>query len=161
MRVGVIGLGTMGMGAALNLVRAGHETWGCELRDGPRAELHAAGGHPVGRAADLPDGLEALVLLVVTAAQAEDVLFGPAGCVDRLAPGTVVLCCVTVAPEAARALAARLEARGLLMLDAPVSGGAVGGTRRHDDDHGLGQRGRVRAGRAGARRDRRAGLAAG
>jgi putative dehydrogenase len=124
MKVGVIGLGTMGIGAALSLVRAGHETWGCDLREAPRDELAKAGGHVVGRAADLPEGLEALVLLVVNAAQAEDVLFGPAGCVERLAPGTVVLGCVTVAPGAAKALAARLEARGLLVLDTPVSGGS-------------------------------------
>ncbi len=125
MKVGVIGLGTMGMGAAQSLVRAGHETWGCELRDGARAELVAAGGHAVGRAADLPADLEALVLFVVNAAQVEQALFGPAGCIDRLSPGTVVLCCVTMAPEATRALGAKLEPRGLLLLDAPVSGGQV------------------------------------
>ena len=108
MKVGVIGLGTMGMGAALSLVKAGHETWGCELREGPRKELAAAGGHPVERAADLPAGLEAVVLLVVNAAQAEDVLFGDNGCIERLEPGTVVLGCVTMAPAASRALAVRL-----------------------------------------------------
>jgi len=125
MKVGVIGLGTMGMGAALSIVKAGHETWGCDLREAPRAELAAAGGHVVGSAADMPEGLEALVLFVVNAAQAEDVLFGGAGCVERLAPGTVVLGCVTMAPAASKALAARLEARGLLVLDTPVSGGLV------------------------------------
>jgi 3-hydroxyisobutyrate dehydrogenase-like beta-hydroxyacid dehydrogenase len=126
MRVGVIGLGSMGMGAALNLVRAGHEVSGCELREAGRAELVAAGGTAVGSAADLPDGLEAVVVFVVNAAQANDVLFGQAGCLARLTPGAVVLCCTTVAPEAARALDARLTEAGLLMLDAPVSGGAVG-----------------------------------
>ena len=125
MKVGVIGLGTMGQGAALSLVKAGHETWGCDLREAPRAELAAAGGHVVASAADMPQGLEALILFVVNAAQAEDVLFGPAGCVERLAPGTVVLGCVTMAPGASKALAARLEARGLMMLDTPVSGGVV------------------------------------
>jgi putative dehydrogenase len=125
MKVGVIGLGSMGMGAALSLLRAGHEVMGCEPREVGRAEFEAAGGRAVARAADLPEGLEALVVFVVNAAQAEEVLFGDQGCVDRLAPGTVVLCCTTVSPDAARQLAARLEARGLPMLDAPVSGGAV------------------------------------
>jgi 3-hydroxyisobutyrate dehydrogenase-like beta-hydroxyacid dehydrogenase len=54
------------------------------------------------------------------------VLFGAAGCADRLAPGTVVLCCTTVAPEFARSLAAKLAEKNLLLLDAPVSGGAAG-----------------------------------
>eukprot|EP01037_Dinobryon_pediforme_P005228 gene5228-5280_t len=116
----------MGMGAALNLVRAGHEVAGCELREAGRDELVAAGGVAVSRAADLPGGLEALVVFVVNAAQAEDVLFGAEGCLGSLAPGAVVLCCTTVAPEAARGVAARLAERQVLMLDAPVSGGAVG-----------------------------------
>ncbi len=73
----------------------------------------------------MPDDLEVLALFVVNQAQVEAVLFGPAGVVPRLPRGAVVLCCTTVAPEAARALAARLDGQGLLMLDAPVSGGAA------------------------------------
>ncbi|MCW3473534.1 L-threonate dehydrogenase [Limobrevibacterium gyesilva] len=126
MKLGVIGLGSMGMGAALNLVKHGHDVHGCELREAARAELTSAGGHAVGRAADLPAGLDALIILVVNAAQANDVLFGPDGCAAKLPKGAVVLCCTTMAPEAARALDARLADAGLLMLDAPVSGGAVG-----------------------------------
>ncbi len=125
MKVGVIGLGTMGLGAAQNLLRAGHETWGCELRDSARAAFAAEGGHTVSRAADLPPDLEALVLFVVNAQQVEQVLFSVSGGIDRLAPGTVVVCCVTMAPEAVRALEAKLAPRGLLLLDAPVSGGQV------------------------------------
>ncbi len=126
MRVGVIGLGSMGMGAALNLVAKGHDVSGCELREAGRDELLKAGGVAVGRACDLPEGLEALVVFVVNAAQANEVLFGSEGCLSRLAPGAVVLCCTTVAPEAARVLDTRLSELGFLMLDAPVSGGAVG-----------------------------------
>ena len=125
MKVGVIGLGSMGMGAALNLVRKGHEVTGCDLRAEARDELVQAGGHAVSRAADLPDGLQALVVLVVNAAQTEAVLFGPEGCLSRLAPGAVVLCSTTLAPEAARSLGARLAERQVAMLDAPVSGGAT------------------------------------
>ena len=126
MNVGVIGLGSMGMGAALNLLRHGHTVSGCDLRAPARDELTAAGGHAVARAADLPAGLGAVIVFVVNAAQAEDVLFGPEGCLGRLVPDAVVLCCTTVAPAAARMIGARLEAAGVAMLDAPVSGGAAG-----------------------------------
>jgi len=131
MRVAVIGLGTMGLGAALNLVKAGHEVHGCELRESVRAELVAAGGLAVARACDLLDGIEAAVVFVVNAAQAEAVLFGQEGCIARLAEDGVVLCCTTVAPEAAKTLGARVESSGRRFLDSPVSGGAVaarGGT---------------------------------
>jgi putative dehydrogenase len=126
MNVGVIGLGTMGMGVARNLAAKQFRVFGCDLRDTARAELEAAGGHSVASPADLPADLDAVIVFVVNAQQAEDVLFGPAGCAARLAPGTVVLACPTVAPAQARALAQRIEAAGLLALDAPVSGGKVG-----------------------------------
>jgi 3-hydroxyisobutyrate dehydrogenase len=91
-----------------------------------RDAFTAEGGSAVARPNQLPEDLQAVVVFVVNAAQTDDVLFGPDGCVALLAPGTVVLCCTTVAPEYARGLSARLTEAGLLLLDAPVSGGAVG-----------------------------------
>ncbi|MEO8713425.1 MAG: L-threonate dehydrogenase [Acetobacteraceae bacterium] len=126
MKVGVIGLGTMGMGAARNLLAKGHGVTGCDLRETVRAELAAAGGAAVAEAAALPGDLDAVLVLVVSAAQEEDVLFGLSGCVPRLARDTVVICSATVAPSFARAMEARLAEAGLLMLDAPVSGGKAG-----------------------------------
>ena len=126
MRVGVIGLGSMGMGAALNLVAKGHVVFGCDVREAARQELQQGGGTAVAHAADLPLDLEVVLVLVFSAAQAEDVLFGADGCAARLPRGAVVIASTTASPEAARALAARLAERDLLMLDAPVSGGAAG-----------------------------------
>ncbi len=149
MKVGVIGLGTMGMGAALNLHRKGHQVIGCELREAARAELIAAGAPAVATPAELPADLDAVVVFVINAAQTEQVLFGGAGsdgagsggagsgaagagrtgaegCLARLNKGAVILCCATIAPEAAKALGARIEAAGFLVLDAPVSGGKAG-----------------------------------
>ncbi len=127
MRVGVIGLGSMGMGAALNLLKAaGMEVAGVDPREGARAEFVAAGGMGVARAADLPAGTEAVLVLVVNAQQADAALFGPDGAAPRLAPGAVVVVSSTMAPEDARRLAATAEARGFKYVDAPVSGGATG-----------------------------------
>jgi putative dehydrogenase len=140
MKVGVIGLGTMGMGAALNLHRKGHQVTGCELREASRAEFIAAGAAAVASPAELPTDLDAVVVFVINAAQTEQVLFGgevgpggagaqaagSEGCLARLNKGAVILCCATIAPEAAKALGPRIEAAGFLMLDAPVSGGKAG-----------------------------------
>lgn len=127
MRVAVIGLGSMGMGAALNLLKApGFQVSGVDPREAARAEFAAAGGQAVARAADLPDGTEAALVLVVNAAQAEAALFGAEGAAPRMAPGAVLVVSATMAPDDARRLAARAEAAGLLYLDAPVSGGAAG-----------------------------------
>jgi L-threonate 2-dehydrogenase len=125
MKVGVIGLGTMGMGAARNLLAKGHQVVGCDLRESARAELAGAGGAAVASPAEL-GGAEAVLVLVVNAAQEEQVLFGPQGCAPRLPRGAVVICSSTVAPAFARAMEERLGEAGLLMLDAPVSGGRAG-----------------------------------
>lgn len=126
MKVGVIGLGTMGMGAALNLHRKGHAVTGCEVRESVGAEFAAAGGAVVASADQLPADTEAVLVFVINAAQTEDVLFGPHGCLAKLNKGAVVLCCATVPPDAARALGKRITEAGFLMLDSPVSGGKAG-----------------------------------
>ncbi len=124
MKVGMIGLGSMGMGAALNLVRHGHTVTGCEIRPGGAQALLDAGGAAVSTPDALPDGLDALIVFVVNQAQAEAALFGD-GALDRVAPGGTVLCCTTVAPEGARRMGARVIEAGRQFLDTPVSGGSV------------------------------------
>ena len=126
MKVGVIGLGTMGMGAALNLLGKGHDVTGCETREAGRTEFMAAGGAAVGSPAEFPADLEAVVVFVVNAAQTATVLFGETGCLGHMRKGAVILCCATIAPEAARGLEKRISDAGFLMLDSPVSGGKVG-----------------------------------
>ena len=125
MRVGVIGLGAMGMGAAKSCLRSGLETAGCDLREAARADFAAAGGVACANPGALPDGLAAVVILVVNAAQTEAALFGPEGVAQRLAPGAVVISSATMSPADARHFAARAEDPGFLYLDAPVSGGAA------------------------------------
>ncbi len=124
MRVAVIGLGSMGLGAALSLVQAGHDVVGCDLRPEALAAIGQAGGAAVDRPGAV-GACDAAVVFVVNAAQAETVLFGPDGCLGQLAPGAVVLCCVTLAPAVAASFAERVVATGRLYLDAPVSGGAA------------------------------------
>ncbi|MEO9189670.1 MAG: L-threonate dehydrogenase [Acetobacteraceae bacterium] len=126
MKVGVIGLGTMGMGAARNLLAKGHVVVGCDVRETVRADFVGAGGAAVEEPAALPGDLDAVLVLVVNAAQEDDVLFGPRGCVPRLPRDAVVICSATVAPAFARTLETRLTEAGKLMLDAPVSGGRAG-----------------------------------
>jgi putative dehydrogenase len=126
MRCAVIGLGAMGMGVAKTLLGKGFAVTGCDPKASAREAFAAAGGHAMPDVAALaPDALDALVLLVVNAAQVESVLFGEASFARALRPGTLILQSTTVPPGYARDLGERLEALGLLMLDAPVSGGAA------------------------------------
>ena len=124
--VAVIGLGAMGMGAAQSCVRAGLDTYGVDLSAQARDVLQAAGTKAVAASADdFADKLDAVLLLVVNAAQVEAVLFGESKLADKLKPGTAVMVFSTIAAQDARRFGEALAARGLLMLDAPVSGGAA------------------------------------
>jgi 3-hydroxyisobutyrate dehydrogenase-like beta-hydroxyacid dehydrogenase len=123
-KVAVIGLGSMGYGIAGSILRAGQLTHGFDVDAAPAARFRAEGGAP-GALADVAGDLDAVVVVVLNAAQTEAVLFGETGVVPRLKSDAVVIACATVAPEFARAMAARCAAAGVGYLDAPISGGSV------------------------------------
>lgn len=124
-RVGVVGLGAMGMGMAQSLLRAGLEVHACDVRPEAVEKVVVAGGHGATSPAALAGKVEALLIVVVNAAQTEQVLFGADGAAAHLAPGAVVIASATVSPEFAEALGVRLHAMGLRFIDAPISGGAA------------------------------------
>ncbi|MDH4571273.1 L-threonate dehydrogenase [Salinicola acroporae] len=124
-RVGVIGLGSMGMGMATSLVNAGFETWGCDLREEARASFAEAGGHAVATPAEMAAGVEIVLTVVVNADQTRAVLFGDGGLLPGLAPDSVVISCATCAPDDVQALGVDLAAQDIHLLDAPISGGSV------------------------------------
>ena len=125
MKVGVIGLGSMGLGVACSLARAGLATKGYDINPQAVRKLSQAGGLPADSAANAAHEVDALVVVVVNAAQTEATLFGQAGVASLLKPGAVILSCATMSPQNAKQLAGRAEAMGLLYLDAPISGGAA------------------------------------
>ena len=122
--VAVIGLGSMGLGMATSLLRAGFGVAGCDVAPAAVARLVEAGGRAAETPAAAAVGAAVVVAVVVNARQTEAVFFGPEGAAAAMAPGTVLVSSATMAPEDATALAARAEALGLLYLDAPISGGA-------------------------------------
>lgn len=123
--VGVIGLGSMGLGVARTLLRKGFKVHACDVRAEAVQALAAEGAVGAANPAGLAPHCSVVIVLVVNAQQTEGVLFGPGGAVEGLAPGSVVIASSTVAPAFAEDLGTRLAARGLLMIDAPVSGGAA------------------------------------
>ncbi len=124
-RVGVIGLGAMGLGTATFLLESGLDVTGCDITPKACRAFESRGGHSVGSPAALAEHCDIVLLVVVNADQVDAVLFGEQGLVGRMAQGGLVMQCATVAPSFARRLAERLEAEGLQMLDAPISGGAA------------------------------------
>ena len=123
-KIGIIGLGSMGYGMARNLIKAGHQVWGHDINPDAVARL-VADGAQAGALLDHAEDLDALVVVVLNAAQTEAVLFGPEGVAAALQQNTVILSCATIPPAFAAEMETRAESAGLLYLDAPISGGAI------------------------------------
>ncbi|MGY9045698.1 MAG: L-threonate dehydrogenase [Rhodobacterales bacterium] len=125
-RVCVIGLGSMGMGAALSCLRAGLATSGVDLSRDRLDAFAKAGGEAVAvSASELTTEFDAAIVLVVNAAQARDAILGDTGIASRMRPGGTIMVSCTQSAADAQSLGLDITARGLLMLDAPVSGGAA------------------------------------
>jgi 3-hydroxyisobutyrate dehydrogenase len=119
--VAVIGLGTMGLPMARQLVAAGHGVVGCDVDPDRVALLGASNAETPGDAAAKAD---VVILSLPTPAAVEEVVLGPRGVRSAAPPGTLLIDMSTSAPALARRLASECDA--LDVLDAPVSGGPRG-----------------------------------
>lgn len=119
------GLGAMGMPMARNLIAANHRVRGIDLNPIALATLAAAGAEPAADAASAARGAEVLILMVINAAQAEQVLFDH-GALEALPADAIVCLMATCPPAAVVRIAERVTATGRRFVDAPVSGGTAG-----------------------------------
>ncbi|MBL0423705.1 NAD(P)-dependent oxidoreductase [Ramlibacter alkalitolerans] len=113
----------MGGAMAARLLGCGWQVQACDLVQAKVQVLVGQGARAAARPRDAAEGAEALIVSVVDAAQAREVLFGPDGAAAALAPAAAVLLCPTIAPQDVEDLAAGLAERGLCPIDAPMSGG--------------------------------------
>jgi putative dehydrogenase len=125
--IGFVGLGAMGLPMALNLLKSGYVVRGFDLNPASLTTLSDAGGVAVGSAAEAATGAETLIVMVVNAAQVEAVLFA-SGAAAALTDGGTIIVTATCAPTAVEQIAAKVEAMGRRLIDAPVSGGVAGAT---------------------------------
>lgn len=126
MRVGFVGLGTMGGAMAANVARAGFEVTAWNRTPGRASELAELGVILVDSPAAVAAASDVIVTIVSDTPDVEAVLFGPEGVAAGAASGALVVDMSTIAPSATRDFAVRLAAQGIAMLDAPVSGGSEG-----------------------------------
>lgn len=123
--LGVIGLGTMGYGAAISAHRRGFTTLGFDINPANTKRFTDAGGKVAADLASLAASCDAFLILVVNAAQTESVLFGDDGLINHVRPGSVVIAAATVDPSLPPAWEQRLAEKDIHFIDGPVSGGAV------------------------------------
>jgi L-threonate 2-dehydrogenase len=124
-KVAFVGLGAMGRQMARNLIQHGFNVHGFDLNPAALDDLRRAGGAAATSAAKAATDADAIMLMVVNAAQAESILFND-GALTAASEGAVVCLMATCPPKTVAELSARVRALGYRFVDAPVSGGTVG-----------------------------------
>ena len=124
--IAFIGLGNMGGPMAANLHNAGHRVTAFDLSADALAKAREQGVRTVASAAEAVEGAGVVVSMLPASQHVEALFLGGDGLLARLAAGTLVIDCSTIAPASAQKVAQEAAARGHAMLDAPVSGGTAG-----------------------------------
>ncbi|PIM53034.1 3-hydroxyisobutyrate dehydrogenase [Roseateles chitinivorans] len=125
-RVAFIGLGHMGGPMAANLVKAGHVVTAFDLSEAALAKAAEAGAIAAPSALAAVEGASVVMSMLPASRHVEALYLGEGGLLARLPAGTLVIDCSTIAPASAQRVAEAAAARGVAMLDAPVSGGTAG-----------------------------------
>ena len=123
--IGFIGLGTMGAPMARNLLNRGHTITVWARRPDAMRPLLTAGAAAGESAAHVAAASDIIITMVTDTRAVEDVILGEHGIARGARPGSLVIDHSTIEPGGARRIAGELHARGVEMLDAPVSGGGA------------------------------------
>lgn len=125
-RIAFIGLGNMGGPMAANLVKAGHAVRAFDLSGPALSAAAQAGANAAASAVDAVDTAEVVVSMLPASRHVEGLYLGQDGLLSHVPDGALLIDCSTIAPASARKVAEAAAARGLAMIDAPVSGGTAG-----------------------------------
>jgi 2-hydroxy-3-oxopropionate reductase len=123
MKIGFVGLGIMGRPMALNLLKAGHALQVFDVVPERMTVLVQAGATAAASAREAAAGCEVVITMLPNSPEVRAAVCGADGVLEGAAPGTLLVDMSSIAPLASREIAAQAAARGVVMLDAPVSGG--------------------------------------
>ena len=125
-RVGIVGTGIMGAPMATNMVKAGFEVVAYNRTAAKAKALESDGVRVADSIAEVAAASTVVITMVPDTPDVLEVVEGGGGLASAMKAGSVLIDMSTISPGATRDLAARLTARGIAMLDAPVSGGSWG-----------------------------------
>ncbi len=126
MKVAFIGLGTMGIGMSLNVLKAGHDVTVHNRTRQKEEEVANEGAARADSPREAAEGAEIIVTMVSDTPDVEEVVLGTNGIIHGAPQGAIVIDMSTISPTATRQMADELDTKGIKMLDAPVSGGPEG-----------------------------------
>ena len=120
MKIGVVGLGNMGLGIAKNLLGKGYEVYGYDIDPARGAMLAEAGGQEAAHCAALGAEVKTAVLMVFSPDNLRDVLLGEKGLMETLPSGSTVVVTASVGPDIIAEVEPKLAEKGVAILDAPL-----------------------------------------
>jgi 3-hydroxyisobutyrate dehydrogenase len=126
MKIAFIGLGTMGIGMSLNILKAGHEVTVHNRTRRKEEEVAKEGANRAPSPREAAEGAEIIVTMVSDTPDVEEVVLGENGVIHGAPQGAIIIDMSTISPAATRQMAEELGKKGIKMLDAPVSGGPEG-----------------------------------
>jgi 2-hydroxy-3-oxopropionate reductase len=130
-KIGFIGLGIMGKPMAKNLLKAGYSLLVHDIVQGPVDEVVAAGGEKAGSPKEVAEQVEMIITMLPNSPHVKEVALGENGIIDGAKKGTIYIDMSSIAPLVAQEVGKKLAEKGVVMFDAPVSGGepkAIDGT---------------------------------
>ncbi|MFF5899246.1 2-hydroxy-3-oxopropionate reductase [Streptomyces argenteolus] len=125
-KVAWIGLGIMGSPMSENLVKAGYQVTGYTLEQDKIDRLVAAGGQGAASIAEAVRDADVVITMVPASPQVEAIAYGPDGILENARQGTLLIDMSSITPQTSVDLAENARAKGIRVLDAPVSGGEAG-----------------------------------
>ena len=125
-KVGLIGVGNMGMGMSRNILKAGHELTVYDVRPEPLETLAQEGANAAASPREVGAAADAVFIMVLNVEQVKAALLTEDGLLAGLKPGSTVICTATIGRSQVMEVAELVTAEGINIVDAPVSGGAPG-----------------------------------
>ncbi len=126
LKIGFIGLGIMGKPMSKNLIKAGHELTVFDVVDAPLRELESAGAKVAHSSKEVAEKNNLIITMLPDSPDVEKAALGPGGVFEGIRSGATFVDMSTISPITSKKVAEAAKAKGVKVLDAPVSGGEKG-----------------------------------
>ena len=125
-RIGIIGLGDMGIGMAANIIKNEFELCGFDLQKERLNSLKQLGGLPLNQYSEIADNSDVVFIMVLNGSQVHDIVLSDTGLINHLKPGSTIIVTATINPSEVKDLEIPLQKKGIKLIDSPVAGGKSG-----------------------------------
>ncbi len=125
-RIGIIGLGDMGIGMAANIIKNDFELCGFDLQKERLDSLKQLGGLPLNQYSEIAENSDVVFIMVLNGQQVHDIVLSETGLINHLKPGSTIIVTATINPVEVKDLEIPLQKKGIKLIDSPVAGGKSG-----------------------------------